>query len=90
MICKKVIEVDRICCNVCGKEMETANTMTCMALLHKAFLSGSVGYSINPLIEDSQFCLCSECVHKYGDEIFKHLLDSLDCKLTELKLRSRN
>ena len=90
MICKKVIEVDKVCCNICGEEMPNQVTSKSMNFLHKAFLAGLESVIVDSFIENSPFCLCENCLKKYQDEIFVSLLDILNNKCTELKLRSRN
>ena len=90
MISKKVIEVDRLCCNIFVVEILNQVTSNSMNFLHKAFLAGLESVIIDSMIENSPFCLCENCLKKYQDEIFVSLLDILNNKCTELKFRSRN
>lgn len=88
MIVKKLIEVEKICCEICGEEIPQTNLLqsTMISNLH-IFFNYCLSDEICRTIEITPFCLCPECQSKYLKEIAKELLETYKLKLTEIKLR---
>lgn len=87
MIVKKVIEVEKVCCDICGDEISN-NIAHASALgnLHTFFVY-NLPDRVNRLIEATPLCLCEKCQNDYEREIAEELFETYKMKLTEIKLR---
>lgn len=90
MIVKKLIEVEKICCEVCGEEMEPGKDYSSgmFASLH-TFFNWSASDIVPRPIEVTPLCLCAKCQEEYAREIATELFETYKLKITEIKLRRK-
>lgn len=88
MIVKKLIEVEKICCEICGEEIVLGKGSGVFANLH-TFFNWSVSDIVPQPIEVTPLCLCAKCQEKYAREIATELFETYKLKITEIKLRRK-
>ena len=87
MIVKKLIEVEKVCCDICGAEIpNNIAHASPFGNLH-TFFNYNLPNQVNRIIEATPFCLCEKCQDAYEKEIAEELFETYKMKLTEIKLR---
>ena len=87
MIVKKVIEVEKVCCDICGNEIVGNLCATSIISNLHTFFNYHLPDEVVRMIEMTPLCLCPICQDKYLKEIAKELYETYKLKLTEIKLR---
>lgn len=90
MIVKKLIEVEKVCCEICGEEIVPGKDYSSgmFASLH-TFFNWSAPDIVPQPIEVTPLCLCTKCQEKYAREIATELFETYKLKITEIKLRRK-
>lgn len=90
MIVKKLVEVEKICCEICGEEIAPGKDYSSgmFAGLHTFFNWGAPDIVPRP-IEVTPLCLCAKCQEEYAREITIELFETYKLKITEIKLRRK-
>lgn len=90
MIVKKLIEVEKVCCEICGEEIVFGKDYSSgmFASLH-TFFNWSASDIVPQPIEVTPLCLCAKCQEKYAREIAVELFETYKVKITEIKLRRK-
>lgn len=87
MIVKKLIEVEKVCCEICGEEIVLGKDCSGMFASLHTFFNWSASDIVPQPIEVTPLCLCAKCQEKYAREIATELFETYKSKLTEIKLR---